>query len=100
MGPETHEIVELEAMAVLGVCGMVTCGRSRWAPMCVSRVPFGDWWCKKGHGWVYATRFPRSGHDHHQPTAMRDFVIHGVAGRVTFYAPIQARFKDEENGDD
>jgi hypothetical protein len=61
---------------------------------------FDDWWCKKGHGWVYATRFPRSGHDHHQPTAMRDFVIHGVAGRVTFYAPIQARFKDEENGDD
>lgn len=158
MGPEKHEIVELEAMAVLGVCGVVTCGEdvgNLWEPTFVRRmkeiqalavvpnryygvsfdegghlylagmvvsVPekipdglvlreipagtcvrfegsFDDWWCKEGPGWVYDTWFPGSGYDHHQPTAMRDFVIHGVPGRVTFYAPIEPRPGVEGNGD-
>jgi predicted transcriptional regulator YdeE len=150
MGPGKHEIAELEAMAVRGVCGVVACGEdvgNLWEPTFVRRmkeiqamavvasryygvsfdkgghlylagmvvsVPgkipdglvlreipagtyvrfegsFDEWWCKDGPGWFHGTRSPGSGYDHHQPTTMRDFVIHGVAGRVTFYAPIQER---------
>ena len=67
MGPETHEIVELEAMAVLGVCGMVTCGRSRRGPMCVSRVPLMTGGARK----VMAGSMPRGSQDRVTTTTSR-----------------------------